>query len=95
MNVYVTERVGVNYIYYVCTYTGLCTICSFFLKQGAIDRGAMGTGAIGQGVDVRGACVHGGICPGAIVLGGGGGSFVPGAIGRIPSKSSVGSVVVK
>ena len=58
---------------YVHVYTGLCTICSFFLKRGAIDRGAMGTGAIGQGADVREACVHGGICPGAIVLGGGGG----------------------
>ena len=68
-------------LYYVCTYTDLCTICSFvfaknfFKKRGAFDRGAIGTGGgLARGLMSRGLVSTGGICPGAIVLG----EFVPG-----------------
>ena len=73
-------------LYYVCTYTGLCTICSFvfaknFLKKRvAFDRGAIGTGAIGQG---------GGLMSGGLVSTGG---FVRGQLsgGRLSQRQLAG-----
>ena len=66
-------------LYYVCTYTGVCIICSFvfaknfFKKRGAFHRGLLVRGAIGQGADVRGLVSTGG---------GGGGHLSGGQLSR-------------
>ena len=73
MNVYVTEREGVNYTMYN---TGLCTICSFvfaknFFKNGGhLTGGLLVRGAIGQGTCVHGGHLSGGNCPGGVCPGG-------------------------
>ena len=79
-------------LYYVCTDTGLCTICSFvfaknFLKKRvAFDRGLLVRGQLarggGGGLMSGGLVSTGSICPGAIVRG----AFVPEAVGRIPTR---------
>ena len=63
MNVYVTEREGVNYTMYVPTkvyvqFVHLYSQKTSLKNWGTFDRGAIGTGDNWPGGCIRGACVH-------------------------------------
>ena len=84
MNVYVTEREGVNYTMYVPTKVYVQFVHLYSQKIGGhLTGGLLVRGTIGQGADIRGTCVRGG--GGGAFVGGqlSGGAFVLGAIGRI------------
>ena len=90
MNVYVTEREGVNYTMYVPTkvyvqFAHLYSQKTSLKNWGTFDRGGYWYGGqLARGLMSWGACVRGG---GGHLSGGnctGGGRFFLGAIGRIP-----------
>ena len=73
MNVYVTEREGVNYTMYVPTNVYVQFVHLYSQKTSSNNWGTFDLlvrGTIDQGADVRGACVRGG----------GGGAFVRGQL---------------
>ena len=60
MNVYVTEREGVNYTMYVPTKLYVQFVHLYSQKTSLKNWGTFDRGTIGQGADVRGPCVRGG-----------------------------------